>query len=960
MKHRHHQRPIPRAAALSVGIAFALCTMGAFAEEAPQSSEEQVVSLDRIQVTGSRVMVPGLETSSPVMSVERDEFLRTQPVAVEEFVRQLPSAVPSIGPGTNNGTAGAAQINLRGLGANRTLVLIDGRRPVPFNLLGVVDTNTIPLALLQGVDVLTGGASVVYGADAVSGVANFILRRDFEGVELMSSYGQSSQGDAARQRTELTMGANLADGRGNAVLSFGYTEVDPLMMDRRSYGEVSRSSVTGAGQGSGTTVPAVFNLPGGLRQIDPETGELTTDVTPYNYSPLNYYQTSLDRYQATGLARFEISDSAEAYAEMRYVRSRVNSLIAPSGLFLSAADVPVANPFIPEPARQQLCQFYDIDDCTTSSTATFENLVIGRRMTELGPRYNNHDTKTFQVTAGLRGSLGDRWAYDGYWSHGESDQLQERRNWGSLSKTRQALLAVDRDSCVDPTGGCVPLNVWGPEGSITDEMADFINLSAYLGQSVKQTNAALNFSGDLGNFSSPWSYLPIGVAAGMEYRKTDASTFADAASQITGEVMGTGAPRPDREGHFSLNEAYAEMIVPLINERPGIHSLSMELGYRHSDFATSAGTGENYGSYKYGMDWAPTETLRFRTMNQRATRAPNINELFGPQVTGLSNLAVDPCGGDAINQAEANTPGTLSNLCRLTGVPLSFIGSLSQPSAGQVNVLTGGNLGLSPELADTRTVGLVWSPADNFALTLDYWDIEVNESIGSPTMGDVMDGCYSTAFNPNREFNDFCALMGRSTITGTFNGEAIGVGLALSNQGRDRRAGLDLGARYGFDLAPGMGRLDFAFDLARTTRNRYQATPTSIDRDCLGYYSTSCTPNHKYKSILRTTWSANDLALSLNWRYTSGLEAEPASTPAAGWFEDYRSIPSYNYFDLSASYRTPFNADISLSVNNVLDKQPPIVGDTIGVTSQNSGNTFPQFYDVLGRYFTLGITFKFD
>ncbi|MEZ0471760.1 TonB-dependent receptor domain-containing protein [Luteimonas salinilitoris] len=966
-------RRLPRYAALSMGIATAIACASAAGQEAAEVREQAPTTLDRIQVTGSRILVPGLETSSPVMSVERDDFLRTQPAAVEEFVRQLPSMVPAMGPGTNNGTGGAAEIDLRGLGSNRTLVLIDSRRPVPYDLFGVVDTNTIPLALLQSVDILTGGASVVYGADAISGVANFLLRRDFEGVEVTSSYGQSGHGDGSRLRNELTMGANLADGRGNVVLSVGHTKIDPVFQGDRSFGATGFSSTTGAVQGSGTTVPSqILGPPGvwgapdddgvrsGAGQIDPETGLIVDGIQTYNFNPDNYFQTGLDRYQATALGYYEFNRHAEAYAELRYIRSRLDSLSAPSGLFLESLDIPIGNPFIPEPARQQLCQAYGIaaDECVAGSQTLVPSLTIGRRMTELGPRFNDFDTKTFQVTAGLRGDIGDSWRYDGYWSHGESDQLQVRRNWGSLSKTQQALLAVDRDTCLDTSNGCVPLDIWGPEGSITPEMVDFINLSAFLGQKVKQTNAAFNLSGDLGDSGAPWTDLPIGVATGVEYRKMTASTFADAASQIDSEVLGTGASTPDREGSLSLKEAYAEIIVPIVSDRPGVYSLSLEAGYRHSEFSTSAGAGDDYGSFKYGLEWAPIESLRFRGMFQRATRAPNIDELFQPAVTGLDNLDVDPCGGSAVNQAEANTPGTLSNLCRLTGVPADRIGSVPQPSAGQVNVLSAGNPELAPELADTQTLGLVWAPRDDFALTFDYWRIEVEDAITSPEVDDVLKGCYDTAVNPNLELNDFCALIGRSPVNGTFNGaSAPGIGLEVTNQGVLKRAGFDLGIRYGLQLPRHYGRLNFSLDTTRVTRNRQQATPASIDRDCLGYYSISCTPSPKFKSILRTTWSLDDLALSLNWRYTSALEVEPDS---GDWFEPYTRIPAYSYFDLSASYKAPFGADVSLAVNNLLDKKPPIVGNTIGATAENSGNTFPQFYDAIGRYVTLGVTFRFD
>lgn len=955
--------------ALVTGVTLGVSTAASaqqMGSSAPQSADP--TTLDSITVTGSRITIPGVTSNSPVTSVEREDFLRSQPVSVEDFVKQIPSVTPSIGPGTNNGTTGAAEIDLRGLGSNRTVVLVDGRRPVPYDLSGVVDTNTIPLALLQSVDLLTGGASVVYGADAISGVVNFNLRRDFEGAEFSTTYGQSKHGDGGRQRSELTLGANTADGRGNAVLSFGYTKVDPVFQGDREYGAVALFSDDGTPGGSGTAVPGRFSvgstIPGvpslSGQQIDVATGALVPTYSFYNYAPLNYYQTGLDRYQATALGRFEINRHAEIYGQANYTRSRVASTLAPTGIFGESISVPIGNPFIPEAARQQICAVRGIAAAGCVSGAAGTTVVpisISRRLSELGPRLNDFDTKTFQITAGLRGDISDNWRYDTFWSHGESEQLVVAGNWGSLSKVRQALNALSTTECVNPANGCVPLNVWGDEGSITPEQLAFINLSSYSLQNVEQENAAFTISGDLGDAKSPWSDYPIGIAAGLEYRKAQAQTRADAASQIQGEVMGTGAPFPDRSGGFSLTEGFTEVIVPIVNGVTGAHALSLELGYRRSDFKSDAGTGDDYGSWKYGLEWAPIESLRFRGMAQRAARAPNIGELFAPQVTGLDNLAVDPCAGAAISPANANTPGTLANLCRETGVPLAFIGNLDQPSAGQVNVLGGGNPLLTPELADTRTLGVVWTPTNDLAITLDYWKIELNEAVSSQSVADVIDGCYSTALNPGLTFNENCGLIGRSAANGTFNGsDAAGIGLLISNLGRIKKDGFDLGVRYGYSLPDAYGRLNFAADITKVTTDDFEATPTSGVRDCLGYYSTSCTPSHDLKSLLRTTWNVADLSLSLAWRYYSDLEVEPGTGP---WFEPFSTIPSASYFDFGVGYKAPFNAEVTLSVNNLTDKRPPIVGSDIGSTTENSGNTFPQWYDVLGRYYNLGVTFRF-
>lgn len=309
--------------------------------------------VETVVVTGSRITTPGTMSNSPISSITAEEIKASQPVAVEEFFKGLPSAVPSIGPGTNNGTGGGATIDLRGLGANRTLVLVNGRRMVPFDLSGRVDTNSIPIALLSRVDLLTGGASVVYGADAVSGVVNFNLKKNFKGFEVNTSFGTTDKGDAQRNRTDVTMGASLDEGRGNVVLSLGKTKTDPLTQGTRDLGLASLSSVTGLPSGSGTTVPSAFSTTAGTGgttalagtwQINPTTGALVQPVQSYNFNPLNYYVTGLDRQQATGLANYKVNDNFDVYTEVFYTASKVSSTLAESGSFNSTFDVPIGNP----------------------------------------------------------------------------------------------------------------------------------------------------------------------------------------------------------------------------------------------------------------------------------------------------------------------------------------------------------------------------------------------------------------------------------------------------------------------------------------------------------------------------------------------------------------------------------------------------------------------------------------
>jgi outer membrane receptor protein involved in Fe transport len=929
--------------------------------------------MEVVQVTGTRITAPGTTSNSPISSISAEEIRAAQPIAIEEFFKGLAAAAPAIGPGTNNGNFGGATIDLRGLGPNRTLVLVNGRRLVPFNLNGTVDTNAIPLALISRVDLMTGGASVVYGADAVSGVVNFNLKRNFTGVDLTTSYGATAdERDARRRRTDLTIGANLADNRGNVVFSVGKTTADALTQGARAYGVTSLNSVAGAATGSPTTVPSAFSTSkgaggtdalAGTWQIDPATGALVQPVQLYNANPPTYYVTPQERTQATSLGNFRFNEHVEAYAELFYTRSKVGAILAETGTFGSTYNVPIGNPFIPAAARQQLCARRGIPaaSCVAGNPAIVP-LLVNRRFVELGPRYFDFDTRTRQANLGLKGALAFDWTYDAYWSRGNADQDQTRRNWGSQSKVVQALNALNSTTCVNPANGCVPLNVFGAAGSITQAQLRFINLSTQLRQAVRQDVGALSFSGDLGSrLASPFSGQPITMALSLEQREVLAYTQSDAALQVPGEVLGNAATTPDRSGAFRLREVAMEMLVPLASEKPFIKALNLELGYRQTEFS-SAGKAQRYGSWKYGGEWAPARSLRLRGMVQKATRAPNVNELFAPVVPGLSNLAVDPCQGDRIGQAAANTPGTLSNLCHLTGVPQSDIGSLPAPSSGQINTRTGGNPGLGPEEAHTRTIGLVWEPAPKLALTVDYYKIDIDKAISSPTTTDIVDGCYSAAFNPGLGQNAACALIGRNTSNGTFNGiEAKGVRTALSNLSKQHTSGIDVNAAYRLGagtlgLDSKLGSLDLSLGFNQVRSFRFRATPASVERDCLGYYSVACgAPTYKRKFNQRTTWTMLTFSLGYNWRYVSGVIEEPGGTD---FLPAFARIDAYHYLDVSAGWNPTRRIRLTISVNNVANKRPPIVGGTIGTTTTNSGNTFPQSYDAVGRYVTFGATLK--
>jgi len=959
----------------ALGGALLLTSAPAFAQPATPTRVEAIGSsnrpsaAERIEITGSRIRSLGALANSPTTSVMASEFNASQPVAAEEIIRSLSASYPGIGPGTNNGSNGTASIDLRGLGTNRTLVLINGRRVVAATLGGVVDTNAIPVSLIERIDVITGGASAVYGADAVAGVVNFILKKNFTGVEAGTSYGVSAEGDGKRRNSYLTLGANLADGRGNVAVNVSTTRTDPVLQGNRDVSrEVIFSGTGGFEARSGTAVPSVIvGVPGfgGNRVYDSTTQQLrpagVNDL--YNFNPVNYFQTPQERTQISALGSFSINEYAEAYVDLTSTKNTLILSLAPSGSFTTTYSLPIGNAYIPQPLRQILCTAYNIaSNCVVGNTQEVR-LRVQRRFVELGPRGNDFDNNTQQWTIGLRGSLPmlSTWGYDAYLQKGTSNQVSNRRNWGSFSKLQQSLRSVSTTSCIDPSNGCVPINMFGSPGSITPAMLNFINLSSLGTTSVQQKVANLSINGDLGTLKSPLSKSPIGIAFGVETREVTAANVGDAPTQIGGEVLGTGAATPDRRGGLKLREGFAEAIVPLISDLPGVHSLGLELGFRATNFKTEVAT-RNYDSWKVGLEYAPIKGLRLRAMQQRATRAPSINELYAPVTTGLSNLGNDPCAGPTLVPGRASTPGTIEALCVATGVPLGQIGSLAPPSAGQINATSGGNQALGPEEADTTTIGFVFEPtfAPGLTLTVDYFKIDLQKAVSSATTLQVVNGCYTPALNSGLSSAAiFCGFIRRDGF-GSLNG-GLGVVTQSSNLGAFLLEGVDLDIKYKLRMKdigmPAMGVVELGLSGSMLEKYDFKSLPTVNTINCSGRYGLNCgNPYFKTRFTQTAKWDMDGWSVGYQWRHQGRVDVDAGT---GTFFEPFQSIKPFNYIDLNGYYDVTKNFRLSLTVNNAFDKKPPLVGNTIGGTGPNSGNTFPQAYDPIGRYTSVSARLKF-
>ena len=960
-------------AAAPLALGLALISTPSFAQDEAPTEE----AAEAIVVTGSRIARTNLELSSPVNVIGAEEIQFRQPTSIEDVLRQLPGSVPGIGSAVNNGSNGTATFNLRGLGSNRNLVLINSRRVVPSGTGGVVDLNILPVALLERSEVLTGGASSTYGADAIAGVLNFITKRDFTGLQLDTSYGITERGDGQSFKTDLTIGADLDGGRGNVALSIGYTNTKPVLQGNRDISLFARSSATGSPQGSPTATPGaiLFPLPAGSAggRFDPATGTILFDgLSDYNFNPLNVFQTPIRRYNVFAQARYEVSDAIEVFTEASFTRTDVQQRTAPSGTFFNNLRVPLNNQFLSPSQRLQLCGasvgiaggLPAGTDCPTAIAAGTEVLTqIGRRFTEAGPRLTNFVGNTFQITGGARGALTESldWQISG--QYGQADFTNRQSGQGLTSRLQQALRAC-------PTGsapGCTPINIFGGEGSITPAMFNFLNVPTFSFVQSKLTTVEGSVSGDLG-FSSPFSDDNVGIAVGAEYRRYSANSGGDSASATPGEVLGAGAPALPLIGSYSSKEGYIEVNVPLVTDRPFFHSLTLEGGYRYSDYSTTGGAS----TYKAGGSWAPIEDIKFRGVYARSVRSPNIGELFQPQVQGLNNLTTDPCQGTAA--AVTARGANFGALCQAQ-VAAGQFGNIPIPAAGQIVQTTGGNPDLDPEVADTYTVGVVVQPrfVPGLSITTDYFNIKLAGAVSAPAVPDIINGCFSpTNTDPN---SPSCLAIKRNPLTGGLSGPTDGsfrgVFRGSSNLGTIETSGIDFGVNYRRDI--GDVNLSINSNVTYTMDNLFQATPLSINRQCVGFYSVACgNPQPEWQWNVRTTVGlAGGSDLSLLWRHLGAVKVEPVAPapqvfggqPTTGGpatvFADFRSIPAYDYFDLSFRQAVGDNLQLTLTVQNLLDKDAPDVGNTIGGTGPNSGNTFPSVYDTLGRRYTVAVRLTF-
>jgi len=984
------------ASSVFAGAAFmAQASMIAIAQEADEAvdtvettTEDATARQQTVYVTGSRIASPNMTTTSPVSSVSSEDIKLQGVTRVEDLVTQLPQAFASQNSTVSNGASGTATVSLRNLGAERTLVLIDGKR-MPYGSPNdpAADLNLIPGQLVERVDVLTGGASAVYGSDAISGVVNFIMKDDFEGVQIDTQYGfyqhnndydtNGNLRDVIAQRgqtnpsqfklpddnvddgwsKEITaiMGVNTDDGRGNLTAWFGYRSNDAVMQGNRDYSAcaIGKSSATGfTCGGSATSYPGYFfTADGSEYTLDSATGNTFrayTDDDLYNYGPLNYYQRPDTRYSVGFNGHYQVNDYLEAYGQFMFMDYESIAQIAPTGNFFSTSTINCDNPLL------SASQASDIG-CSASMIANGgepDFFYMARRNVEGGGRRDNLGYQTYRGVAGIRGDLfkAPGWNYDLSASYSQVTMARSYTNEFSVARLTQALDVIadpvtGEAVCRDASNGCVPYDVF-TIGGVTQGALDFLQVPLLQNGTTTQNIVSGVISGDMGQYGwqLPTASSGLQVAFGVEYRRDALDSITDN-SFATGDGAGQGGPTIGLSGAIDAYEAFGEFQLPLVEGRPGVELLSIEGAYRYSDYST----GISSDAYKIGGDYAPTSDIRFRASYQKAVRAPNVIDLFEAQGFNLFDIDDDLCDftdpkEDGIGNADYCI-GT--NPWQVTQAQADS-GFLDSP-AGQYNYLQGGDPGLDPEEAETFTVGFVTTPSflPGFSGSVDYYDIEITDAISTVGASITMQLCYLQGDA------DACSLINRNP-----NGQLwVGTGNVVdltTNIGGVKTSGVDVSMAYGLDINT-YGSLNFS--LNGTWLDSMDWDPVgnpAYEYSCVGKYGNDCgTPTPEWRHRARVSWATpwDGLDLSATWRYLGEVDLD---TGATGFVDS--TLDAQNYFDLAGQWAAKDWVSFRFGVNNVLDEDPPLSGSA-GTTG--NGNTYPQSYDALGRYIFVGATFDF-
>jgi len=981
-------------------VGYALPTMAQEEELTPEQQEamEQAIQKsfeEEITVTGSLIPRADLAALSPVTSMEVSQELTYSGInRIEDLVVSLPQVFSSQNATIANGASGTATIDLRNLGTSRTLVLINGRRMAGGDSWQggasyAPDINAIPAAFVKRVDVLTGGASTVYGSDAVAGVVNFIMDTDFEGFRgglQYSFYNHNNDNQLAQDINEeagfsapsgstsdgeainayFGVGGKFADGKGHAMGYITYRKINALVKGQRDYTNCSVADGTTGPECGGSSTSAqgrfiAYNADGTSNEdyllhwvedggdghsFRPRTGEV------FNYGEYNHLQRPDEKFTAGAFAHYTVNDHFEPYLEVMAMTNFTDAQIAYTGTFGEYNYINCDNPLLSDQQRNAIC-----GPGTGWGPTDLADVIIYRRSVEGAPRSNALGHDNLRLVGGIRGDINDQWSYDTYFLHAQNNSSDVYNNDMSITRLGNALdVITDPETgepvCRNDQANCVPYNIF-LEGGVTQAALDYITADYVMTGRVKTQVANLTFTGDLEDYGIrlPSASEGLALAVGAEYRQEWLANYPDEIYQGTsGGATGQGGAVPKVKASYDVTELFLEVALPLVQDRTAFQDLSLELGYRYSDYSESGA----FDTYKFLVNWAINDSWRLRGGFNRAVRAPNVWDLFQPQRFGLNGSA-DICAG--------SDPTATLEQCQRTGMTAAQYGNTFENPADQYNTLGGGNPGLVPETADTVTAGIVWTPQSiaGLSVTLDYYNIDITDLIGNLQADDIIQQCANTG-DPA-----LCDLVNRDSFGTLWFSPSLATGsytdTVTDNIGQRVAEGVDLNAAYMI----GLGNSGFLpIELNGGYLMTWTFTDPLVDYDCIGYFGFQCgaaKPNWRHR--MRATWETNfHMNFSLGWRYIGQVEVDDASPdpdigdPSA--MENWRingidKIPANNWFDIAASYLTNAGIRFTVGVNNIFDEEPPLA------PTFNDDFNFNMYatYDPMGRYVFGSVQFQF-
>jgi iron complex outermembrane receptor protein len=998
-------------------------TVAAPAEPAAASRDADIV------VTGSRIARRDYDSDTPLTTISSSTLQATSDVGIDQALAKLPQVVPGANQffsatdlqPTPTNSPGIATVNLRGLGSNRTLVLLDGRRTQPANATLVVDLNTIPAAMIDTVEVITGGAGATYGADAVAGVVNFKLKRNFSGVTIDTQYGQTFRNDGSQFQATALMGGNFADDRGNAVIGISYADrgkvygkdrafqrnafSDPGTAGVASFPVAAGATITPTqaainsvfvprGYSPGDVAPAdvfYFNpaaTTAGANLYSVAAGRVSGRTAPGYQGPTypgykyltngnlvsniteGYISLPLTRYSLFGNAHYDVNDNIEFYVQGNFNNTETFTQLgdAPSAFSQWSVTVPydAAHPVPTELAT-----------LLNSRAAPGAAWTLNRALTFLGQRGTHTRTYTYEVLAGFRGKtgLGD-FTYDVFGSHGRTSQTAILSGYADLSRYQALINLPNYGANADFNNGRTGLLAHCTSGlnpfvtaPVSQDCIDIISARVKTVTDVTQDQVEANLQGGLVDLPAGSLRLAIGASYrknGFSYLPDDGISTGNINSVTIGLFDTTGT-----KGSVDSKEFYGELLVPVIRDKPFFEEVSLNAGYRYSDYNTTGGVS----TWKITGDWKMTRWLKLRGGYQAANRAPNVAELFQPAVfqtvpwpdhDPCSNLTRAAYGNVAANPNRAKVQALCTTLAGGFAIGDSYVGN--QPQYFPLGRdLQQGNRNLTNEKAKTWTIGgVLRSPFDTpltrrLSLTVDYYDIRVEGAIAPASTQLVYQECFNgLGNNPNYDPNNsYCKAIIRSNV----NGFWIATNAQFQNLGVIHTSGIDAQLDWSIP-APAFGGEEGTINanVVFNYLNAYkvQNNPGGPVFDYAGSVGASpLTPpygsQYRWKLFSTFSYDFGPASLSMSWRHLPATRNyQKVTTPTSG----VQKTGAYDLFTLNGRVKINKIFELRGGIENLFDRSPEVVGRNPGVTNA-AGVTDVSNYDILGRRFYFGGSMKF-